>query len=62
MGIVLRHPERDNSFVFEDNEQDLDMIEVFVSGCHLRIGDKAVFQVGNEIVVSPSLLNDVSPV
>ena len=55
MGIVHRHPERDNSFVFEGYEQELDMTEVFVSCCHLRLGDKANFLGGQRDRRQPQL-------
>jgi len=49
------------SFVFEDNEEELDVMEVFVSDRHLRFVDHPVFQEGNEIVARFGYVSDLSP-
>ena len=49
------------SFVFEDNEEELDVMEVFVSDRHLRFVDHPLFQEGNEIVARFGYVNDLSP-
>ena len=49
------------SFVFEDNEEELDMLELSVSDRHLRFVDDPLFQEGNEIVARFGYVNDLSP-
>ena len=49
------------SFVFEDNEEELDVMEVFVSDRHLRFVDDPLFQEGNEIVARFGYVSDLSP-
>ena len=49
------------SFVFEDNEEELDVMELSVSNRHLRFVDDPLFQEGNEIVARFSYVNDLSP-
>ncbi len=49
------------SFVFEDNEEELDVMEVFVSDRHLRFVDHPLFQEGNEIVARFGYVNDLAP-
>ena len=61
MGTAHVHPERDNSLVFEDYEEELDMYEVFVSGYHLRLGDKAIFLGGQRDRRQPQLSEQLSP-
>ena len=55
MGTVRCHPERDNSLVFDCYEDELDMYEVFVSCCHLRLGNKAIFFGGQRDRRQPQL-------
>ncbi len=38
------------SFVFEDNEEELDVMELSVTNRHLRFVDDPLFHEGNEIV------------
>ncbi len=49
------------SFVFEDNEEELDVLELSVSDRHLRFVDDPLFQEGNEIVARFGYVNDLSP-
>ena len=49
------------SFVFEDNEEELDVMEVFVSDRHLQFVDHPLFQEGNEIVARFGYVDDLSP-
>ena len=49
------------SFVFEDNEEVLDVMEVFVSDRHLGFVDHPLLQEGNEIVARFGYVNDPSP-
>ena len=49
------------SFVFEDNEDELDVMEVFVSDRHLRFVDHPLFQEGNEIVARFGYVDALSP-
>ena len=49
------------SFVFEDNEEELDVMELSVSNRHLQFVDDPLFQEGNEIVACFGYVNDLSP-
>ena len=49
------------SFVFEDNEEELDVMELSVTNRHLRFVDDPLFQEGNEIVARFGYVNDLSP-
>ena len=49
------------SFVFEDNEEELDVMELSVSARHLRFVDDPLFQEGNEIVARFGYVNNLSP-
>ena len=49
------------SFVFEDNEEELDLMELSVTNRHLRFVDDQLFQEGNEIVARFGYVNDLSP-
>ncbi len=49
------------SFVFEDNEEELDVMEVFVSDRRLHFVDDPLFQEGNEIVARFGYVDDLSP-
>ncbi len=49
------------SFVFEDNEEELDVMELSVTNRHLRFVDDSLFQEGNEIVARFGYVNDLSP-
>ncbi len=47
-------PGKRTFFDFDDNEENLDVIDVYVSVCHLRWGEYPMFQSGNEIVARAS--------
>ena len=49
------------AFVFEDNEEELDVMELSVSNRHLRFVDDPLLQEGNEIVARFGYVNDLSP-
>ena len=49
------------SFVFEDNEEELDVMELSVSNRNLQFVDDPLFQEGNEIVARFGYVNDLSP-
>ncbi len=49
------------SFVFEDNEEELDVMELSVSDRLLQFVDDPLFQEGNEIVARFGYVNDLSP-
>ncbi len=49
------------SFVFEDNEEELDVMELSVTNRHLQFVDDPLFQEGNEIVARFGFVNDLSP-
>ena len=49
------------SFVFEDNEEELDVMEVTVTDRNLQFVDDPLFQEGNEIVARFGYVGDLSP-
>ena len=49
------------SFVFEDNEEELDVMEVFVSDRRLQFVDAPLLQEGNEIVARFGYVDGLSP-
>ena len=49
------------SFVFEDNEEELDVMELSVTNRNLQFVDDPLFQEGNEIVARFGYVNDLSP-
>ena len=50
------------SFVFEDNEEELDVMELTVANRGLRFTDDPLFQEGNEIVAQFGYVGNLSPV
>ncbi len=49
------------SFVFEDNEEELDVLELSVTDRNLQFVDDPLFQEGNEIVARFGYVGDLSP-
>ena len=49
------------SFIFEDNEEELDVMELSVTNRNLQFVDDPLFQEGNEIVAHFGYVNDLSP-
>ncbi len=49
------------SFVFEDNEEELDVMEVTVSDRNLQFVDDPLFQEGNEVVARFGYVDNLSP-
>ncbi len=49
------------SFVFEDNEEELDVMEVSVTDRYLQFVDDPLFQEGNEIVARFGYVDNLSP-
>ncbi len=49
------------SFVFEDNEEELDVMEVTVTDRYLQFVDDPLFQEGNEIAARFGYVGDLSP-
>ena len=49
------------SFVFEDHEEELDVLELSLANGDLRYTDDPLFQEGNEIVARFGYVNDLSP-
>ncbi len=50
------------SFVFEDNEEELDVMELCVANRNLQFTDDPLFQEGNEIVARFGYVGNLSPV
>lgn len=49
------------SFVFEDNEEEMDVMEVAITDRYLQFVDDPLFQEGNEIVARFGYADDLSP-
>ena len=49
------------SFVFEDNEEELDVLELSVTNRNLQFVDDPLFQEGNEIVARFGYVDSLSP-
>ena len=49
------------SFVFEDNEEELDVLELAVTDRNLQFVDDPLFQEGNEIVARFGYVGNLSP-
>jgi len=49
------------SFVFEDNEAEMDVMEISVTDRYLQFVDDPLFQEGNEIVARFGYVDDLSP-
>ncbi len=49
------------SFVFEDNEEELDVLELSVTDRNLQFVDDPLFQEGNEIVARFGYVDNLSP-
>jgi len=49
------------SFVFEDNEEELDVLELSVTDRNLQFVDNPLFQEGNEIVARFGYVSNLSP-
>ncbi len=49
------------SFVFEDNEEEMDVMEVAITDRNLQFVDDPLFQEGNEIVARFGYVDDLSP-
>lgn len=49
------------SFVFEDNEEELDVMEVTITNRNLQFVDDPLFQEGNEIVARFGYVDNLSP-
>ncbi len=49
------------SFVFEDNEEEMDVMEVSITDRYLQFVDDPLFQEGNEIVARFGYAGDLSP-
>ena len=49
------------SFVFEDNEEEMDVMEVTVTNRNLQFVDDPLFQEGNEIVARFGYIDNLSP-
>ena len=49
------------SFVFEDNEEELDVLELSVTNRNLQFVDDPLFQEGNEIVACFGYVDNLSP-
>ncbi|MHB1000746.1 MAG: phage late control D family protein [Armatimonadota bacterium] len=49
------------SFVFEDNEEEMDVLEVTVTDRYLQFVDDPLFQEGNEIVARFGYVDNLSP-
>ncbi|MHB0998525.1 MAG: phage late control D family protein [Armatimonadota bacterium] len=64
--IERNHLSRDitheiTSFVFEDNEEEMDVLEVTVTDRYLQFADDPLFQEGNEIVARFGYVDNLSP-
>ena len=49
------------SFVFEDNEEEMDVMEVSITDRYLQFVDDPLFQEGNEIAAQFGYVDDLSP-
>jgi len=49
------------SFVFEDNEEEMDVMEISITDRHLQFVDDPLFQEGNEIAARFGYVDDLSP-
>jgi len=49
------------SFVFEDNEEELDVLEITVTDRNLQFVDNPLFQEGNEVVARFGYVDNLSP-
>ena len=49
------------SFVFEDNEEEMDVMEVSITDRYIRFVDDPLFQEGNEIAARFGYVDDLSP-